>query len=77
MSVDTPLTRTVVAWQWWTLAITVAVADQLTKLAVSTLMFYAQNIPLTGFSTWCMSGTPARRSVFSPMRAADNVTSLS
>jgi signal peptidase II len=49
MSVDTPLTSAAVAWRWWTLAITVAVADQLTKLAVSTLMFYGQNIPLTGF----------------------------
>ena len=49
MSVDTPLTSAAVAWRWWTLAITVAVADQLTKLVVSTLMFYGQNIPLTGF----------------------------
>jgi len=49
MSVDTPLTSAAVAWRWWTLAITVAVADQLTKLAVSTLMFYGQSIPLTGF----------------------------
>lgn len=49
MSFDTHLTSAAVAWRWWTLAITVAVADQLTKLAVSTLMFYGQNIPLTGF----------------------------
>jgi signal peptidase II len=49
MSVDTPPTNAAVAWRWWTLAITVAVADQLTKLAVSTLMFYGQSIPLTGF----------------------------
>jgi signal peptidase II len=49
MSVDTPHISAAGAWRWWTLAITVAVADQLTKLVVSTLMFYGQNIPLTGF----------------------------
>lgn len=37
------------AWRWWALAISVAAADQLTKLAVSTLMPYGQSIPLTGF----------------------------
>ncbi len=37
------------AWLWWTMAITVAVADQLTKLAVYQLMPYGQSIPLTGF----------------------------
>jgi len=49
MSVDTPHTSPAVAWRWWTLAISVAAADQLTKLAVSTLMLYGQSIPLTGF----------------------------
>ncbi len=49
MSVDTPRASAAVAWRWWTLAISVAAADQLTKLAVSTLMYYGQSIPLTGF----------------------------
>lgn len=49
MSVDSLRTGTTVAWRWWTLAISVAAADQLTKLAVSTLMYYGQSIPLTGF----------------------------
>ena len=37
------------AWRWWSLAISLAAADQLSKLAVSTLMPYGQSIPLTGF----------------------------
>ena len=37
------------AWRWWTLAITLAVADQITKLVIYTLMPYGQSIPLTGF----------------------------
>jgi signal peptidase II len=50
MTVDNPRkSATAIAWRWWTLAISVAVADQLTKLAVSTLMSYGQSIPLTGF----------------------------
>lgn len=49
MSVDTPRAGAAVAWRWWTLSIAVAAADQFTKLAVSTLMYYGQSIPLTGF----------------------------
>ena len=50
MTVDNQrASATDIAWRWWTLAISVAVADQLTKLAVSTLMYYGQSIPLTGF----------------------------
>jgi signal peptidase II len=49
MPVDTPRASAAVAWRWWALAISVAAADQLTKLAVSTLMFYGQSIPLSGF----------------------------
>ncbi len=49
MSVETLATGTAVAWRWWTLAIAVAAADQLSKFAVSTLMFYGQSIPLSGF----------------------------
>ena len=50
MTIDNPrASATDIAWRWWTLAISVAVADQLTKLAVSTLMSYGQSIPLTGF----------------------------
>ncbi|APG27154.1 signal peptidase II [Syntrophotalea acetylenivorans] len=50
MAVDNPRTSaTAIAWRWWALAISVAAADQLTKLAVSTLMYYGQSIPLTGF----------------------------
>jgi signal peptidase II len=48
-SVETPRGSTAAAWRWWALAIFVAVADQLTKLAVSSLMFYGQSIPLSGF----------------------------
>jgi len=40
---------TAVAWRWWAVAMSLAVADQLTKLAVSKLMYYGQNISLTGF----------------------------
>ena len=36
-------------WCWYLLATSFAAVDQLTKLAVSTLMPYGQNIPLTGF----------------------------
>ena len=50
MSVDTPrATSAAIAWRWWGLAISVSAADQLTKLAVSTLMYYGESIPLTGF----------------------------
>ena len=50
MTVDNQrASATDIAWRWWTLAIRVAVADQLTKLAVSSLMYYGQSIPLTGF----------------------------
>ena len=50
MTVDNQrASATDIAWRWWTLPISVAVADQLTKLAVSTLMYYGQSIPLTGF----------------------------
>lgn len=50
MSVDSArASATAIAWRWWALAISVAAADQLTKLAVSTLMPYGQSIPLTGF----------------------------
>ncbi len=49
MSVETPRSSAAVAWRWWAVAMSVAAADQLTKLAVSTLMFYGQSIPLTGF----------------------------
>lgn len=50
MLVDTSCTSAAArAWRWWTLAISLAAADQLTKLAVSTLMAYGQSIPLTGF----------------------------
>ncbi len=50
MSVDVPrATSAAIAWRWWGLAISVALADQLSKLAVSTLMYYGESIPLTGF----------------------------
>ena len=50
MSVDTPrATSAAIAWRWWGLAISVSAADQLTKLAVLTLMYYGESIPLTGF----------------------------
>ena len=50
MSVDTPrATSAAIAWRWWGLAISVSAVDQLTKLAVSTLMYYGESIPLTGF----------------------------
>lgn len=50
MSVDALRTSAaVMAWRWWSLAISLAAADQLSKLAVSTLMPYGQSIPLTGF----------------------------
>jgi signal peptidase II len=49
MAVETPRTGAAVAWRWWSLAVAVALTDQLTKLAVATLMFYGQSIPLTGF----------------------------
>ena len=50
MTGDTPRASAPdIAWHWWALAISVAVADQLTKLAVSKLMYYGESIPLTGF----------------------------
>ncbi len=50
MSVDSArASAAAIAWRWWALAISVAAADQVTKLAVSTLMDYGQSIPLTGF----------------------------
>jgi len=36
-------------WRWWSLALLVMTADQATKAAVQTLMYYGQSIPLTGF----------------------------
>ncbi len=50
MTVDNPhVSATAIAWRWWTLAISLAVADQATKAAVQALMYYGQSIPLTGF----------------------------
>jgi signal peptidase II len=50
MTVDGPRASvTDLAWRWWSLAISVTTADQLSKLAVSTLMDYGQNVPLSGF----------------------------
>jgi signal peptidase II len=50
MTIDSPRTSAAaIAWRWWALAISMAAADQITKLAVSTWMPYGQSIPLTGF----------------------------
>jgi signal peptidase II len=50
MSVDTLRTSAAaIAWRWWALAISLATADQFTKLAVSTWLPYGQSISLTGF----------------------------